>query len=108
MQIERFKIEPTHPDAPLLSGKYNAEFVHVAGGYVAHLAPAYDQPEGAVAHRWARAGDIVVERVSQAGFYRISDAVSKLSTDDQCIQGKVLDAIIQLDFITWDRPMTGR
>ena len=105
-----YKVDKTHPEAEGLAGDFNGELLgQERGGYAAHLAPAFHQPQEGVAQRHSREGhgDIVIEGLSMEGWRKVTAIFDSLKPE--ATRAEIEDAIIKnLDWVTWDRPLSGR
>jgi hypothetical protein len=104
-----FKVDRTKPDAEKFAGKKNGELLNEGeNGFSAHLAPGFQQEaESGIGKRLSREGngDIVIEGISEEGWRRVTEVVDKL--DLGATRGQIEDALIGLDWITWERPLSG-
>lgn len=104
---EYFRIKTDQPDSSEVKGHYNGELLNEEGTFRLHLAPGFDAPEGTIGRRLAREGngDIVIEKISRAGWLKICSAVSSLgveATGDQ-----IKEKLTRLPWLTWDQPGNG-
>ena len=102
-----FRIDRNYPDAARLIGPYNGEFVPDMSPlfghgivYLHHLASGFSIPQSNVSRRYASegTGSVVVEGISYDGWHMLSDAACHAET-----RNEVLDVLIGLPYITWDR-----
>lgn len=103
-----FKVDKNKPGATGLAGDQNGELLNEGGNeYMPHLAPGFHQQKNIIGQRLSREGngDIVIEELSTKGWREITKILDELGVE--ATRKQIEDAIIQLEWITWDRPANG-
>lgn len=101
---EYFNIAPENPD---LKGNLIGEIINEGGKPSLHLSlPDKDKKRPSRRQSTHGNGDILVMDISRLGWEKIEGVITGLGPDATMAQ--VANALTQQDFITWDRPSTGR
>ena len=103
-----FKVDKNNPATTEFVGDKNGELLNEGeNGYMPHLAPGFQQKGKSIGQRLSREGygNIVIEEISTKGWREITKILDELGVE--ATKTQIENAIIQLEWITWDKPANG-